>query len=309
MCALLHLAQEEAQRLHHNYLGTEHLLLGLVREGEGVAGKVLSSLGVDLEKVRKAVEDIIGRGGSIVFGEIGLTPRAKKVIAYAVDEAKRLNHHYIGTEHLLLGLVRNGEGVATGVLDIMGVSLEQVRTQVMPDGRFVRTFTDISQRKGTEVALAAAQTRAAHAERLQALGQLAGGIAHDFNNVLQAVQGSASLLGKRAADSEGVRRLAGTIQDAAERGASITRRLLSFARRGDLRAEPVDVATAFGTADAVLVITDHPDYRRLDVRELLTGSPVRLVFDSWRILEADAVRDRGVRYAALGYEPTAGQPA
>ena len=98
---VLSLAQEEAQRFQHNYIGTEHLLLGLVREGEGVAAKVLSNLGVELNKVRSAVEFIIGRGDRIVLGEIGLTPRAKKVIELAVDEARRLNHHYIGTEHLL----------------------------------------------------------------------------------------------------------------------------------------------------------------------------------------------------------------
>ena len=100
---VLSLAQEEAQRFNHNYIGTEHLLLGLVREGDGVAAKVLSNLGVELNKVRSAVEFIIGRGDRIVLGDIGLTPRAKKVIELAVDEARRLNHHYIGTEHLLSG--------------------------------------------------------------------------------------------------------------------------------------------------------------------------------------------------------------
>jgi ATP-dependent Clp protease ATP-binding subunit ClpC len=125
---VLSLAQEEAQRFNHNYIGTEHLLLGLVREGEGVAAQVLSSLGVELNKVRSAVEFIIGRGDRIVLGEIGLTPRAKKVIELAVDEARRLNHHYIGTEHLLLGLVREGEGIAAGVLESLGVNLEKVRS-------------------------------------------------------------------------------------------------------------------------------------------------------------------------------------
>jgi ATP-dependent Clp protease ATP-binding subunit ClpC len=127
----LSLAQEEAQRFQHNYIGTEHLLLGLVREGEGVAAKVLSNLGVDLDKVRQAVENIIGRGDRVVFGEIGLTPRAKKVIELAVDEARRLNHQYIGTEHLLLGLVREGEGIAAGVLESLGVNLEKVRTETI----------------------------------------------------------------------------------------------------------------------------------------------------------------------------------
>ena len=128
---VLSLAQEEAQRFNHNYIGTEHLLLGLVREGDGVAAKVLSNLNVELNKVRSAVEFIIGRGDRIVLGEIGLTPRAKKVIELAVDEARRLNHHYIGTEHLLLGLVREGEGIAAGVLESLGVNLEKVRSQTI----------------------------------------------------------------------------------------------------------------------------------------------------------------------------------
>ncbi|MBI5284778.1 MAG: ATP-dependent Clp protease ATP-binding subunit [Chloroflexi bacterium] len=126
---VLTLAQEEAQRFNHNYIGTEHLLLGLVREGDGVAAKVLANLGVELNKVRSAVEFIIGRGDRAVLGEIGLTPRAKKVIELAVDEARRLNHHYIGTEHLLLGLVREGEGIAAGVLESLGVNLERVRAE------------------------------------------------------------------------------------------------------------------------------------------------------------------------------------
>jgi ATP-dependent Clp protease ATP-binding subunit ClpC len=128
---VLTLAQEEAQRFNHNYIGTEHLLLGLVREGEGVAAKVLSNLGIELTKVRSAVEFIIGRGERQVMGEIGLTPRAKKVIELAVDEARRLGHHYIGTEHLLLGLIREGEGIAAGVLESLGVNLEKVRSEVI----------------------------------------------------------------------------------------------------------------------------------------------------------------------------------
>src|SRR5436189_1438646 len=126
---VLALAQDEAIRFQHNYIGTEHLLLGLVREGEGVAAKVWNNLGVDLNKVRSTVEFIIGQGDRIISGEIGLTPRAKKVIELAVEEARRLNHSYIGTEHLLLGLVREGEGIAFGVLESLGVSLERVRTE------------------------------------------------------------------------------------------------------------------------------------------------------------------------------------
>src|SRR5689334_9055620 len=128
---VLQLAQEEAQRFNHNYIGTEHLLLGLVREGEGVAAKVLANLGVDLNKVRSAVEFIIGRGDRTVTGDIGLTPRAKKVTELSVDEARRLNHHYIGPEHLLLGRVREGEGIAAGVLEAFGGSLDNARSQVI----------------------------------------------------------------------------------------------------------------------------------------------------------------------------------
>ena len=128
---VLTLAQDEAQRFNHNYIGTEHILLGLVREGEGVAARVLENMNVELPKVRTAVEFIIGRGDRPVVGEVGLTPRAKRVIELAIDEARRLGHNYIGTEHLLLGLVREGEGIAAGVLESLGVSLDKVRHEVI----------------------------------------------------------------------------------------------------------------------------------------------------------------------------------
>src|SRR5438067_13085208 len=102
--------------MNHNYIGTEHLLLGLVREGDGVGAKVLTNLGVELDNVRNSVEFSVGRGESTFAGSRGLTPRAKKVIELGVDEARRLKHQYIGTEHLLLGLVREGEGVAAVAL-------------------------------------------------------------------------------------------------------------------------------------------------------------------------------------------------
>ncbi len=127
---VLSLAQEEALRFNHNYIGTEHILLGLVRENEGIASRVLSNTNVDLQKARSAVEFIIGHGEKPVSSEnIGLTPRAKKVIELAVDEARRMSHHYIGTEHLLIGLLREGEGVAAGVLESLGVTLDKVRTE------------------------------------------------------------------------------------------------------------------------------------------------------------------------------------
>ena len=126
---VLTLAQEEAQRLNHNYSGTEHLLLGLVREENGVAVRVLRDLGVNPKQIRERVERTVGRGQRAAFGKLSLTPRTKRVIELAVDEARRLGHHYIGTEHLLLGLVRAGEGVAVDVLRGLGVSLDKVRSQ------------------------------------------------------------------------------------------------------------------------------------------------------------------------------------
>ncbi|MFQ6121682.1 MAG: ATP-dependent Clp protease ATP-binding subunit [Dehalococcoidales bacterium] len=126
---VLTIAQEEARQLNHSYIGTEHILLGLAREEEGVAAKVLINLGVSLSKVRSAVEFIIGRGEKPSTGETGLTPSAKRVIELAIDEARNLGHSYIGTEHLLLGLLREGEGVAAGVLDSLGITLERARTE------------------------------------------------------------------------------------------------------------------------------------------------------------------------------------
>ena len=129
---VLSLANEEAQRFTHSYISTEHILLGLVRETDGVAAKVLTNLGVELTKVRSAVEFIIGKGERTATGEKGLTPRTKKVVELAVDEARRLNHHYIGTEHLLIGLLREGEGVAAGVLESLQVTLDKVRAATRP---------------------------------------------------------------------------------------------------------------------------------------------------------------------------------
>ncbi|MBB32338.1 MAG: NDP-hexose 4-ketoreductase [Acidimicrobiaceae bacterium] len=125
------LAQEEARLLNHNYIGTEHILLGLIHEGEGVAAKALESLGISLEAVRDQVEEIIGQGGSSPSGHIPFTPRAKKVLELSLREALQLGHNYIGTEHILLGLIREGEGVAAQVLTKLGADLSRVRQQVI----------------------------------------------------------------------------------------------------------------------------------------------------------------------------------
>ena len=125
------LAQEEARLLNHSYIGTEHILLGLIHEGEGVAAKALESLSISLEAVRAQVEEIIGQGGSSPSGHIPFTPRAKKVLELSLREALQLGHNYIGTEHILLGLLREGEGVATQVLVKLGADLGRVRQQVI----------------------------------------------------------------------------------------------------------------------------------------------------------------------------------
>src|SRR5918998_474004 len=125
------LAQEEARMLNHNYIGTEHILLGLIHEGEGVAAKALESLGISLEGVRQQVEEIIGQGQQAPSGHIPFTPRAKKVLELSLREALQLGHNYIGTEHILLGLIREGEGVAAQVLVKLGADLNRVRQQVL----------------------------------------------------------------------------------------------------------------------------------------------------------------------------------
>ena len=125
------LAQEEARLLNHNDIGTEHLLLGLIHEGEGVAAKALESLGIRLGAVRSQVEEIIGQGQSAPGGHIPFTPRAKKVLELSLRESQQLGHNYIGTEHILLGLIREGEGVAAQVLVKLGADLPRVRQQVI----------------------------------------------------------------------------------------------------------------------------------------------------------------------------------
>lgn len=127
---VLSLAQEEAQRLNHNYIGTEHILLGLVKEEEGVAARVLINMGVSLPKMRSAVEYVIGPGEKVTSAGTGLTTRAKRVIELAIDEARQMGHNYIGTEHLLLGLLREADGVAAGVLDSFSVTLEKARAEI-----------------------------------------------------------------------------------------------------------------------------------------------------------------------------------
>src|SRR5690348_5929093 len=126
------LANQEAQRFNHEYIGTEHILLGLIKEGQGVGGNVLKNLHIDLGKVRQAVETLVCSGPDMVtMGKLPQTPRAKKVIEYSIEEARNLNHNHVGTEHLLLGLLREQEGVAAQVLMNLGLKLEDVREEVL----------------------------------------------------------------------------------------------------------------------------------------------------------------------------------
>src|SRR5712692_3271210 len=124
-------AQEEAQLMNHGYIGTEHLLLGLVREQTGIPAKVLHDLGVDLQKTREIVEEMVGKGKRGQFGRVSLTPRTKQVIELAVDEARNMETHYIGPEHLLLGLLQHGDGIAIDVLKQMRVELQSLHEQTV----------------------------------------------------------------------------------------------------------------------------------------------------------------------------------
>ena len=149
------LAQEEARMLNHNYIGTEHILLGLIHEGEGVAAKALESLNISLEAVRQQVEEIIGQGQAAPTGHIPFTPRAKKVLELSLREALQLGHNYIGTEHILLGLIREGEGVAAQVLQKLGADLNRVRQTV------IQLLSGYTGGKGETTPVARAKGRAA----------------------------------------------------------------------------------------------------------------------------------------------------
>ncbi len=140
---VLTLAQEEAERSHHSYIGTEHLLLGLLREGEGLAAKVLNNLGVEINKVRSTIESVLGRNERIIIQQIIPTSRVKKVIEISFEEARRMGNNYVGTEHLLLGLLIEGEGIAAHVLEDLGANLEKVR------GEIERLLHESGTRRGT----------------------------------------------------------------------------------------------------------------------------------------------------------------
>ncbi len=162
------LAQDEARLLNHNYIGTEHILLGLIHEGEGVAAKALDLLGISLEAVRQQVEEIIGRGQQAPSGHIPFTPRAKKVLELSLREALQLGHNYIGTEHILLGLIREGKGVAAQVLVELGGNLDRVRQQVIAleqENPTTEELPPAARRRTVRTQASAAAEAFAHTER------------------------------------------------------------------------------------------------------------------------------------------------
>jgi len=170
------LAQEEARMLYHGYIGTEHILLGLVREDEGVAARALESLGISLAAVRQQVEEIIGQGEQAPSGHIPFTPRAKKVLELSRRESRQLGHNYIGTEHILLGLIREGDGVAAQVLVTLGADLNRMRQQVIQLLHGHSAEEPISARSaGLELSLPTVQARLKAVEqRLAAIEQRVG---------------------------------------------------------------------------------------------------------------------------------------
>jgi ATP-dependent Clp protease ATP-binding subunit ClpA len=195
------LAQEEARLLHHNYIGTEHVLLGLIREGEGIAARSLEALGISLESVRLRVTEIIGEGDESPSGHIPFTPRAKKVLELSLREALQLKHNYIGTEHILLGLVREGEGVAAQVLVNLGADLSRVRQEVTRQlasgGEAAAAETPAARRPRTP----AAEQAVAAAERL------AGGSPMGSHHLLEALirsedSAAAKVLASRGVDAD-----------------------------------------------------------------------------------------------------------
>jgi hypothetical protein len=247
---VLTLAQDEAQRFNHHYIGTEHILLGLLRVEDGVACRVLQGMGVELDKARTAVEFIVGRGDLPIVGEVGLTPRAKRVIELAIDEARGLGHNYIGTEHLLLGLVREDEGIAAGVLESLGVELERARREVIrvlktesavgPTGKIFRVLDPVTgpppvedARRAYELSVAYSDVAAGRLRQVVGIGLAATDAGVVLELIALEIRDAGSILYWKARPDPGrllgeprltVRDSAGTEYVARPAGASSTER-------------------------------------------------------------------------------------
>jgi ATP-dependent Clp protease ATP-binding subunit ClpC len=248
-------AQEEARLLRHNYIGTEHILLGLLREGEGVAARSLQALGVSTDRVGREVEEIIGEGEKAPGGHIPFTPRAKKVLELALREALQLSHNYIGTEHILLGLVREGEGVAAQVLVRLGASLDRVRQQV------VRTLRQTPAEPAPDLATARRHTPAA-ALIIAAAEQLAGGSPVGSHHLLEALIRSEGSAAARVFAELGVEAdtLAATIDEVGIEGTSDLTDEEAAARQMEISVADGEIRIVLRDATAVELadtVTEH----------------------------------------------------
>ncbi|HEY1279099.1 MAG TPA: Clp protease N-terminal domain-containing protein [Acidimicrobiales bacterium] len=253
------LAQEEARRLDHNYIGTEHVLLGLLREPEGVAGRALRRLGISLEAVRSSIEQIIGRGGERPpEGHIPFTPRAKKVLELSLREALQLGHNYIGTEHILLGLIREGEGVAAQILVQRGADLERVRKMVMEELGRVRATAD---------ATAIERTPAAD-EIITAAQEISGPAPMGSHHLLEALARADDSLAAKALQALGVDAdtLAAKIDELGIDGTSDLTPEQAAARRMEVRLEGDEVHIVLRDDASIAVVRAVAD-------EL--GTPIR----------------------------------
>ncbi len=184
---VIYLAREEAARLQHDYIGTEHLLLGVIREVEGIAATVLNNLGLDLDRIRQEVENMVSAsGGTMTIGEIPFTPRAKRVLELAVEEARSLGHNYVGTEHLLLGLLREHDGVAAQVLNFPISIVTQLAGLAVSDGEFLLFFTVLGSALGQVLSAAFTVPFTAAVRSLQYLDQRMRKEAYDVELMTRA---------------------------------------------------------------------------------------------------------------------------
>jgi ATP-dependent Clp protease ATP-binding subunit ClpC len=262
-------AQEEARLLHHNYIGTEHILLGLIRESEGIAAKALSALGVSLEGVRQQVIEIIGEGDESPSGHIPFTPRAKKVLELSLREALQLSHNYIGTEHILLGLIREGEGVAAQVLVNLGADLSRVRQEVK------RLLAGVSEEADAETPAVQPRRTPAAEQAVAVAERLAGGSPVGSHHLLEALV--------RSEDSAAAKALAALGVDP------------------DTLAEKIDEVGIEGTSD---LTDDEAAARQMEIR--LEDDEVRIVLRDEAAVELAQSVTEHLGGPVRGNDPVAG---
>jgi ATP-dependent Clp protease ATP-binding subunit ClpA len=249
-------AQEEARLLRHNYIGTEHILLGLIRESEGIAAKALGALGVSLEGVRQQVIEIIGEGNESPSGHIPFTPRAKKVLELSLREALQLKHNYIGTEHILLGVIREGEGVAAQVLVNLGADLTRVRQEVK------RQLASVADEADAETATASPRRTPAAEQAVAAAQRLAGGSPMGSHHLLEALVRSEDSAAAKALAALGVDpdTLADKIDEVGIDGTSDLTEEEAAARQIEIRLEEDEVRIVLrdeAALELTRTVTEH----------------------------------------------------